>query len=152
MRNDFLKSRNMRTTICNLVLVSKYENGHMKISISSRQVRARKIILNLNLNLEKLNLLSRMRVRLHLQQSYFEAPSVCFMKNLSKNKIYRARVQKLPSLNSTHYPKPTVSRVTDFQIGRSWWSARWTTTSRWAKMAEKMRRNLWDYQVEIAGL
>ena len=37
----------MRATICNLVLVSKYENGHMIISISSRQVRARKIIINL---------------------------------------------------------------------------------------------------------
>ena len=33
--------------MCNLVLVSKYENGLMIISISSRQVRARKIILNL---------------------------------------------------------------------------------------------------------
>ena len=48
-RNDFLKilSRNMRVAICNLVLLSKYENGHMIISISSRQARARKIILNL---------------------------------------------------------------------------------------------------------
>ena len=37
----------MRVAICNLVLVSKYENGLMIISISSRQVRVRKIILNL---------------------------------------------------------------------------------------------------------
>ena len=37
----------MRVAICNLVLVSKYENVHIIISISSRQVRARKIILNL---------------------------------------------------------------------------------------------------------
>ena len=37
----------MRITMCNLVLVSKYENGHMIISILSRQVRARKIILDL---------------------------------------------------------------------------------------------------------
>ena len=40
-------SRNMRVTKWNLVLVSKYENGHMIISISSHQERARKIILNL---------------------------------------------------------------------------------------------------------
>ena len=33
--------------MCNLVLVSKYENGHMIISILSRQVRARKIIFDL---------------------------------------------------------------------------------------------------------
>ena len=42
-----ISSRNMRVTKWNLVLVSKYENGHMIISISSRQARARKIILNL---------------------------------------------------------------------------------------------------------
>ena len=37
-----ISSRNMRVTIFSLVLVSKYENGHMIISISSRQMRARK--------------------------------------------------------------------------------------------------------------
>ena len=42
-----ISSRNMRITICNLVLISKYENGHVIISISSRQARARKIILSL---------------------------------------------------------------------------------------------------------
>ena len=42
-----ISSWNMRITIWNLVLVSKYQNGHMIISISSRQARARKIILNL---------------------------------------------------------------------------------------------------------
>ena len=42
-----ISSRNMRVAICNLVLVSKYESGHMIISISSRQVRARKIVLDL---------------------------------------------------------------------------------------------------------
>ena len=42
-----IPSRNMRITMCNPVLVSKYENDHMIISISSRQSRARKIILNL---------------------------------------------------------------------------------------------------------
>ena len=42
-----ISSRNMRVTKWNLILVSKYENGHMIISISSRQARARKIILNL---------------------------------------------------------------------------------------------------------
>ena len=36
-----------RISICNLVLVSKYENGHMIILILSRQVRARKMILDL---------------------------------------------------------------------------------------------------------
>ena len=39
-------SRNMRITICNLDLVSKHENNKMKISISSRQVRAINIILD----------------------------------------------------------------------------------------------------------
>ena len=29
--------------------------------------------------------------------------------------------------------------MTDIRIGRSWWKARWTTTSRWAKIAKKMR-------------
>ena len=66
------------------------------------------------------------------------------MKNLSKNKINRVRV---PIVNKTkiangifefHSPS-TVSRVTDIQIGRSWWKAKWTTTSRWAKIAKKMR-------------
>ena len=33
--------------MCNLVLASKYENDHMIITISCRQMRARKIILNL---------------------------------------------------------------------------------------------------------
>ena len=42
-----ISSRNMRVTISNLVLVSKCENDHLIVSISSRQVRARKIILNL---------------------------------------------------------------------------------------------------------
>ena len=42
-----ISSRNTRITICNLILFSKYENGLMIISISSRQARARKIILNL---------------------------------------------------------------------------------------------------------
>ena len=42
-----ISSRNTRITICNLVLDSKYENGHMVISILSRQVRARKISLDL---------------------------------------------------------------------------------------------------------
>ena len=42
-----ISSRNMRVTKWNLLLVSKFENGHMIISISSRQARARKIILNL---------------------------------------------------------------------------------------------------------
>ena len=42
-----ISSQNMRVTICNLVLVSKYESGHMIISISSRQVRAWKTVLNL---------------------------------------------------------------------------------------------------------
>ena len=42
-----ISSRNTRKTICNLVLISKYENGHMIISTSSRQVRAIKIILDL---------------------------------------------------------------------------------------------------------
>ena len=42
-----ISSRNTRITRCNLVLVSKYENGHIIISISSRQVRARKMILDL---------------------------------------------------------------------------------------------------------
>ena len=61
MRNDFLNSqvsissRNMRITICNLVLVSKYKNGHMIISFSFRQVRARKIILNLESDSDILN-------------------------------------------------------------------------------------------------
>ena len=59
-------------------------------------------------------------------QSCFKAPSVCIMKNLSKNKINRVRV---PIVNRTkiangifefHSPF-TVSRVTDIQIGRSWW-------------------------------
>merc|ERR1712080_578082 len=40
-------SRNMRITICNLDLVSKHENNKMKISISSRQLRASNIILDL---------------------------------------------------------------------------------------------------------
>ena len=129
----------MRTTICNLVLVSKYENGHMKISISSRQVRARKIILNLNLNLEKLNLLSRMRVRLHLQQSYFEAPSVCFMKNLSKNR------ERVPIVNKTkasifgfHLPS-TISRVMNIKIGNSWWKARGAKTRQHCRLTICMK-------------
>ena len=53
--------RNMRVTKWNLVLVSKYENGHLIISISSRQVRTRKIILNLVS--KKLHFLFRVRVR-----------------------------------------------------------------------------------------
>ena len=40
-------SRNTRIKICNLVLVSKYDNGLIIISISSRQERARKIIRDL---------------------------------------------------------------------------------------------------------
>ena len=44
---------------------------------------------------------------------------------------------KLPSLDS-HLPS-TVSRATNIKIGRGWWKARWTTTSRWAKIAKKMR-------------
>ena len=40
-------SRNMRITICYLDLVSKHENNRTKISISSRQVRAINIILDL---------------------------------------------------------------------------------------------------------
>ena len=42
--------------------------------------------------LEKLHLFSRMRVR--PRQSCLKALSVCFIKNLSKNKIYRVRVKK----------------------------------------------------------
>ena len=42
-----ISSRNTRITICKLILFSKYENGLMIISISSRQVRARKIIIDL---------------------------------------------------------------------------------------------------------
>ena len=42
-----ISSRNTRIIICNLILFLKYENGLMIISISSRQARARKIILNL---------------------------------------------------------------------------------------------------------
>ena len=42
-----ISSWNTRITMCNLVLASKYENGHMIISISPRQVRTRKIILDL---------------------------------------------------------------------------------------------------------
>ena len=44
----------MRVVICDLVLVSKNENGLLIISISSRQVRARKK----NLNLVSKNVLS----------------------------------------------------------------------------------------------
>jgi len=55
-----ISSRNMRITIWNLVLVSNYENGFMIISISYRQVRATKMILNLVS--KKLLLLSRVRV------------------------------------------------------------------------------------------
>ena len=55
-----ISSRNMRVTIFSLVLVSKYENGHMIISILSRQVRARK---KSQSRLQKLHLLSRVRVR-----------------------------------------------------------------------------------------
>ena len=42
-----ISSWNMKITICYLNLFSKYENGLMIISISSRQVRARKIIIDL---------------------------------------------------------------------------------------------------------
>ena len=61
------------------------------------------------------------------------------MKNLSKNRV------RVPIVNKTkaavfgfHLPF-TASRVKDIKIGRSWWKARWTTTSRWAKIAKKMR-------------
>ena len=80
---------------------------------------------------------------------------------------------KLPSLDS-HLPS-TVSRVTNIKIGRGWWTARWTTTSRWVTVSDDKilltililmrgalsrkddredevgrRANLWDYQVETA--
>ena len=45
--SELMSSRKSRIRMCNLVLVSKYENSHMIISISSRQVSARKIILDL---------------------------------------------------------------------------------------------------------
>ena len=42
-----ISSQNTRITICNLVLISIYENGNMIFSVSSHHVTARKIILDL---------------------------------------------------------------------------------------------------------
>lgn len=84
----------MRATICNLVLIWKYENDHMIITISSRQMRAIKG--NSQSRLGKWHLFSRVRVR--PPQSCFKAQSVCFMKNLSKIKINRVRA---PIVNKT---------------------------------------------------
>ena len=51
-----------------------------------------------------------------------------------------------------HLPLPfTVSRVTDIKIGRSWWKARWTTTSRWAKTRQHCRLTICMKLVELTN-
>ena len=85
------------------------------------------------------------------RQSCFKAPSVCFMKNLSKNRV------RVPIVNKTkaavfgfHLPF-TASRVKDIKIGRSWWKARWTTTSSWAKTRQHCRLAICMKLVELTN-
>ena len=120
-RVSFIFSRST-TRNDSLDLVSKHENNNMK---SRSRLKIREWLYdNLHIvspgeskkdnsqsRLEKLHLFSRMRVR--PRQSCLKALSVCIIKNLSKNKIYRVRVKKQSKTAVFEFHSPSfVSRVT----------------------------------------
>ena len=86
------------------------------------------------------------------RQSCFKAPSVCFMKNLSKNRVRVPIVNKTKAVVFGFHLPSTVSRVTNTKIYRSWWKARWETTSRWAKTSSLCRRSGLNPSSPVTGI
>ena len=72
------------------------------------------------------------------------------MKNLSKDRVRVPIVNKVKAAVFGFHLPSTVSRVTNIKIGRSWWKARWTTTSRWAKTRQHCRLTICMKLVELS--
>ena len=73
------------------------------------------------------------------------------MKNLCKDRVRVPIVNKVKAVVFGFHLPSTVSRVTNIKIGRSWWKARWTTTSRWAKTRQHCRLTICMKLVELTN-